>query len=109
MDGTSLGLYLIATFIGGLTSGLSGFAMGLVLSGIWLHIIPPAQTAALIVGYGLLTQGYAIWKLRGAFSWRTVAPFVVGGGLGVPLGVMLLTYVDPAVLRPIQHRVVHLD
>jgi len=26
--------------------------MGLVVSGVWLHIITPIQTAALIAGYG---------------------------------------------------------
>ena len=34
MDGMVLGLYLLATFLGGLTCGLAGFAMGLVVSGI---------------------------------------------------------------------------
>ncbi|HYS87799.1 MAG TPA: sulfite exporter TauE/SafE family protein [Bradyrhizobium sp.] len=99
MDGTVLGFFLLATFIGGLTSGLAGFAMGLVVSGIWLHIITPIQTATLIVGYGLLTQSYAIWKLRHALSWRNVAPFIVGGAIGVPIGTMLLTYINPAYLR----------
>ena len=50
MDGVALGLLLLATFIGGVTSGLAGFAMGLVVSGIWPHIITPIQTATLIVG-----------------------------------------------------------
>jgi uncharacterized protein len=99
MDGTTFGLFLLAAFIGGLTSGLTGFAMGLVLSGMWLHIIPPSQTAALIVGYGLLTQGYAIWKLRNALSWRNLAPFIVGGAIGVPIGTTLLIDVHPANLR----------
>ena len=99
MDGTVLALFLLATFIGGATSGISGFAMGIVLTGIWLHIIPPSQTATLIVGYGLWTQGYAIWKLRHTLSWRKVAPFIVGGAVGVPIGAMLLTYIDPAYLR----------
>lgn len=92
MDGTVLGLFLLATFLGGLTSGLAGFAMGIVVSGMWLHIIPPIQTATLIIGYGLLTQGYAIWKLRHALSWRRVTPFVIGGAIGVPIGAMLLGY-----------------
>jgi uncharacterized membrane protein YfcA len=99
MDNTAIGLFLIATFIGGVTSGVAGFAMGLVVSGIWLHIITPSQTATLIVGYGLLTQSYAIWKLRHALSWRNVAPFIIGGAIGVPIGVMLLTYMNPAYLR----------
>lgn len=99
MDGTVLGLFLLATFIGGATSGISGFAMGIVLTGIWLHIITPGQTATLIVGYGLWTQGYAIWKLRRALSWLKVAPFIGGGAIGVPIGTMLLSYIDPAHLR----------
>lgn len=63
MDGMVLGLFLFGAFIGGLASGLAGFAMGVVVSGIWLHIITPIQTTTLIIGYGLLTQGYAVWKL----------------------------------------------
>src|SRR5450830_322673 len=54
MDGMVLGLFLVSTFFGGAVSGLAGFAMGLVVSGIWLHILTPVQTAALIVGYGVL-------------------------------------------------------
>ena len=45
MDSASLALFLAAAFFGGLTSGLSGFAMGLVVSGVWLHIIAPDQNA----------------------------------------------------------------
>lgn len=98
MDNMMLGLFLLAAFIGGVTSGLAGFAMGLVVSGIWLHIITPSQTATLIVGYGLLTQSYAIWKLRHALAWRNVAPLILGGAIGVPFGVMLLTYTNPGYL-----------
>src|ERR1700674_5804399 len=100
MDGTILGLFLLATFVGGVVAGLAGFAMSLVVSGIWLHILTPIQTVTLIVGYGLLVQGYGIWKLRHALSWRKVAPFIIGGAIGVPIGTLLLThYVNPAYLR----------
>ena len=99
MDGTVLAVFLFGTFLGGLTSGLAGFAMGLVVSGIWLHVITPLQTATLIVGFGLVTQGYAIWKLRGTLDWWAIAPFVLGGVFGVPVGTMLLTYVDPSAVR----------
>jgi len=84
MDGMVLGLFLLAAFLGGLASGVAGFAMGFVVSGIWLHIITPIQTTTLIVGYGLWTQGYGVWKLRHALNWRSVAPFIIGGAIGVP-------------------------
>ena len=99
MDGMAVGFFLIGTFIGGVTSGLAGFAMGLVVSAIWLHIITPIQTATLIVGYGFLTQSYAIWQLRRSLSWRNVAPLIIGGSFGAPIGATLLTYINPAYLR----------
>src|SRR6476620_1906167 len=100
LDGLRLGLFLAAAFFGGLTSGLSGFAMGLVVSGVWLHIITPQQNALLIVLCGLVTQGSGIWKLRNAISWRAVAPFIIGGLLGVPAGTALLKTVQQGTLRP---------
>ena len=99
MDGLNLVLFLIAAFFGGLTSGVSGFAMGLVVSGVWLHIISPAQNALLIVLCGLVTQGSGIWRVRNAVNWRTVAPFIIGGAMGVPAGTALLKTVDQGTLR----------
>jgi uncharacterized protein len=99
MDGLALGLFLVAAFMGGFSSGLAGFAMGFVVSGIWLHILTPVQTTTLIVGYGLLTQGYGVWKLRHALTSKTLAPFIIGGTIGVPIGTILLTYVDAAYVR----------
>jgi uncharacterized membrane protein YfcA len=99
MDGIAVVLFLLAAFVGGFASGLAGFAMGFVVSGIWLHILTPIQTTALIVGYGLLTQGYGVWKLRHALIWKSIAPFIVGGLIGVPIGTTLLTFLNPVYLR----------
>ena len=99
MDGVVLGLFLLAAFVGGFASGLAGFAMGFVVSGIWLQILTPVETTALIVGYGLLTQGYGVWKLRPALKWQQIAPFIIGGAVGVPIGTSLLTYLEPSYLR----------
>nr|WP_249142271.1 sulfite exporter TauE/SafE family protein [Bradyrhizobium sp. AUGA SZCCT0160] len=91
MDGNLILPFILATFLGGFVSGFSGFAMGLVVSGIWLHIITPIQTAALIAGYGLLTQGYGIAKLRHELRWQDIWPLTLGTAIGIPIGVMLLT------------------
>lgn len=99
MDGFVLFLFLFAAFLGGFASGLAGFAMGFVVSSIWLHLITPIQATALIVGYGLWTQGYGVWKLRNSLSVRNVAPFIIGGAIGVPIGTLLLTYAEPAYVR----------
>src|ERR1043166_444101 len=100
MDATVLGLFLLATFLGAVVSGVAGFGMRVVFAGMWAHILTPIQTATLIVGYGLVTQSYGIWKLRRALSWRRLAPFIIGGAVGAPIGAVLLTYIDPTYLRP---------
>src|SRR3977135_4117693 len=99
MDGLAFTLFATAAFAGGFVSGLSGFAMGLVVSGIWLHIITPIQTATLIAGYGLLTQGYGIVKLRQALHWQNIWPLVLGTAIGIPIGVILLTWMNPSYVR----------
>lgn len=99
MDGTVIGLFLFATFLGGFTSGLTGFAAGLVVSGVWLQILTPLQTAVLIAAYGVVNQAFGVWKVRHALQWRRILPFVAGGAIGVPLGAYLVTFLNPAHLR----------
>jgi uncharacterized membrane protein YfcA len=99
MDGVTLAAFLAATFVGGVTSGLAGFAMGLVVSGVWLQIIEPDQNALVIVLCGLLTQGWGIVRVRHAIAWRVVLPFILGGAIGVPAGTALLAAVDPGIFR----------
>jgi uncharacterized membrane protein YfcA len=94
-----LPLFLLATFAGALVAGLTGFAFGLVVSAIWLYILTPLQTATLIITFGLLVQGYSVWKLRGTLDWRRLWPFMAGAALGVPVGVGVLTWANPAHVR----------
>lgn len=96
MDATilDLALFLLATFSAALAAGLAGFAFGLIAAAIWLHILPPLQTAALIIAFGILVQGIAVWKLRQALDWRRLWPFVVGAAFGVPIGVAILGWTN---------------
>jgi hypothetical protein len=101
MDGFSLDLliFLIATFAGALVAGLSGFAFALVAASIWLYILTPLQTTTLIIAFGLIVQGYLVWKLRHALDWRRLWPFIAGAAIGVPLGISILGWANPAYVR----------
>jgi uncharacterized membrane protein YfcA len=101
MDAATLDLaiFLLATFAAALVAGLAGFAFGLVAAAAWLHVLTPLQTASLIIAFGLIVQGVAVWKLRHALQWRRLWPFLLGGVLGVPLGVALLSYANPDHMR----------
>src|SRR5215475_11469783 len=88
-------LFLGGTFAAALVAGLGGFAFGIVAAAVWLYILSPLQTATLIMGLGLVVQGYLVWKLRHALSWRRLAPLLFGTALGVPLGVLALAHSNP--------------
>src|ERR1700722_16753774 len=101
MDGLTfeLPLFLFATFAGAFVAGLSGFAFGLVAASLWLYFLSPLQTPTLIVAFGLIVQGYSVWKLRGSLDGRKLWPFLLGATIGVPVGVTLLTWADPHKVR----------
>ena len=94
-----LTVFLIATFLGALVAGVSGFAFGLVVASIWLYVLAPLQTATLIIAFGLIVQGYSVWKLRHALEWQKLRPFVLGAAIGVPIGVSILGWANPALVK----------
>ena len=101
MDGSlfDITVFLLATFLGALIVGVSGFAFGLIAAALWLHVLTPVQTATLIIAFGLILQGYAVFRLRNALHWRRLWPFILGAAFGVPAGVAVLGWADPAHVR----------
>jgi uncharacterized protein len=101
MDGTiaNTAIYLAATFAAALVTGVAGFAFGLIAAAVWLHILTPLQTATLIIAFGLVVQGFSVWKLRHALRWSRLWPFLVGATFGVPLGVAVLGWASPDHVR----------
>jgi len=91
--------FAAGTFAAALVTGVAGFAFGIVAAAAWLHFLPPAQTTALIVAYGLLVQGISVWKLRRSIQPSRLLPFLLGGAIGAPIGVELLHRIPPGELR----------
>lgn len=73
-------------------------AFASVAASLWLYILTPSQSATLIVAFGLLVQGYSVWKPRRALDWRKLWPFVAGAAVGVPAGVTFLTWANPHIV-----------
>jgi uncharacterized membrane protein YfcA len=80
--------------VAGFVQGLSGFAFGLVAMSIWVWVIDPQLAAALAVSGALAGQVIAAFTVRRGFTIRLLAPFVLGGLAGVPLGAFLLPHLD---------------
>lgn len=81
--------------IAGFVQGLSGFAFSLAALSIWAWAVDPQLAAPMAVFGSLVGQVVALpltWK---GTDWKRVIPFVAGGVIGVPLGVFLLSILDP--------------
>jgi uncharacterized membrane protein YfcA len=93
MDATIL-IIVIGAMVAGFVQGLSGFAFGLVAMSFWVWTIDPMLAAALVVFGSLLGQILAMFSVRRGFNMKCLLPFVVGGLLGIPLGVLVLPMLD---------------
>ncbi|MCC7047321.1 MAG: sulfite exporter TauE/SafE family protein, partial [Alphaproteobacteria bacterium] len=89
----------LAALLGAFVSGLSGFAFGLIVLGIWLHVLPPTVTGPLVLICGGFTTSMSLVAVWPAIRLTRVLPMILGGFLGIPAGIWLLTQLDPAVLR----------
>src|SRR5215472_853450 len=93
-------LYVAGTaLLGAFASGLAGFAFGLIAFGLWLHVLSPQVAGPLVIVASLFAQCLSIIHVRRAFRFDLLWPFLVGGVIGTPLGVWLLAYADPLVVR----------
>jgi uncharacterized protein len=78
----------------GFVQGLSGFGFGLTAMSLWAWTLDPRLAVALAVFGGLAGQVFTAFRVRRGFSPGRLAPFVVGGLAGLPLGLLLLPRLD---------------
>jgi uncharacterized membrane protein YfcA len=83
----------------GFVQGLSGFGFGLVAMSFWAWTIDPRLAAAMAVFGALTGQIIAAVTVRRGFDVKRLAPFVLGGLLGIPAGMLLLPQVDVQVFK----------
>jgi uncharacterized protein len=95
----TLGLIWIGAFVGALAVGGAGFAFAMAASSIWLHVLDPVQTAILVLASGVFLHMGFIWRMRASIEPRRLWPFLLGGIVGIPIGVRVLTGSDPGALK----------
>ncbi len=83
----------------GFVQGLTGFGFGLVAMSFWAWTIDPRLAAALAVFGALTGQVIAAVTARRGFDLKLLAPFVIGGLLGLPIGLLLLPRLDVMVFK----------
>ena len=92
-------LVIAGAFAGGLVNGLTGFGTGLVVLPIWLQALAPTLASPLAVVCSVVAQLQTLPAIWHAIDARRIAPFMVGGAAGVPLGTWLLPQVPASTFK----------
>ena len=94
-----IAIIALGAVIAGFVQGLSGFGFGLTALSIWAWMVEPGLAAVLAVFGGLVGQIIAAVTMRRGFNLALLAPFILGGFVGIPLGVFLLPLLDIAMFK----------
>jgi uncharacterized membrane protein YfcA len=92
-------IIVIGAAVAGFVQGLSGFGFSLVAMSFWAWTIDPRIAAVLAVFGALTGQIVAAVSVRRGFHVERLLPFVAGGLLGIPLGMLLLPRLDATMFR----------
>ncbi len=92
-------IILFGALAGGFVSGLAGFGTALTTVGIWLHALDPATAATLTLVCSVTGQIQSIPAIWKHIEPARVLPFIIPGLIGVPVGLWLLTFINPTVFK----------
>ncbi len=84
---------------GGFVNGLTGFGTGITALGLWLYVLPPSVAATLVIICSTAAQIQTLPKIWHAIDAHRLAPFIVPGLIGVPIGTWLLESIDVRVFK----------
>jgi uncharacterized protein len=96
---SDLALIAIGAFLAALVIGSAGFAFAIIVTGIWIYVLPPGVIVLLASICATLLHVVSVWRFRGEIEYGLLWPFLIGGALGVPLGVLALKHVDAVLFR----------
>ena len=96
---TDLIVLIAGAVVAGFVQGLSGFAFGITAMSFWAWTLDPRLAAALGVFGSLTGQVVAALTVRRGLRMSVLLPFIGGGLVGIPIGVMLLPRFDPALFQ----------
>lgn len=92
-------LMVLAVFLGSVVVGATGFGSAAVAGALMLFWLLPLTAVPILLAASLTTQLVSMGQLWRVLRWRGCVPFVIGGLIGMPFGVLLLEHADPDSFR----------
>jgi uncharacterized protein len=94
-----IAIIVLGALAGGFVNGLTGFGTGLTAMPIWLFAVAPVTAAQLVAAGGVVGHLTTLRSIWSRINPRTVAPYIIAGLVGVPIGVKLLPHIDPVAFK----------
>lgn len=98
-SGSEAAVILIGAILGGFVNGLAGFGTGLMALPLWLQVLAPVPAAQLVSATSVAGHLFTLPMVWPAIDWRKLAPMLLAGLAGVPIGVYLLPRIDPVFFK----------
>jgi uncharacterized membrane protein YfcA len=93
-DWQTIALIFAGALAGGLVNGLTGFGSALTALPIWLLAVEPLIAAQLACAASVLGHARTFPAIWPAIDWRRLAPMLMAGLAGVPIGTRILPLVS---------------
>ncbi|MGI9372257.1 MAG: sulfite exporter TauE/SafE family protein [Hyphomicrobiales bacterium] len=89
-----MALLALGALLAGFVAGLTGFGTSMTAMAFWLYVVPPVIAAPLAAICAVAAHILSARKIFHTFNFNAAKPFLIGGFVGVPLGIGLLTIVS---------------
>jgi uncharacterized membrane protein YfcA len=99
LSALQLALLAAGAAAGGAIFGMIGFAYGIVISVFLHHGFAAADVVFIVVAGALVLNLGMLPKFAREIRWRAAMPYLVGATLGLPLGLWLLSVLEPRTVR----------
>lgn len=90
---------MLAVFAAALASSVAGFAFSAICGALLFHLVgDPVHAVEIMMVCSVGGQATMVWSLRRRIEWQALAPFLVGGAFGLPVGLYVLMHTDTHLL-----------
>jgi uncharacterized membrane protein YfcA len=101
IDPITIAALATVTAAAGILRGYSGFGGGLVMAPFFIRLVGPAESVVLISIVHLFTSFQGVRQSIRLIDMGIVGPLLAAAVVSVPLGVLLLSVLEPGIIKPV--------
>jgi uncharacterized membrane protein YfcA len=90
-----MAIIAVTVFAAGIVQGLTGFGSGLVMMSVMPALIGIRSAVPFAMIFSFVLSISVMIRLRSHFKWKPVQPLVIGALPAIPVGIFLLSSINP--------------